>query len=566
MQISLESVLSTIETTKNVVDATKVVCKNHEKYTQHIRNESLKRNLKTTAETMLTYIETAEQYIDDTIEQAKNRFAKLTDDILGVQQKYGAWIDELNEWLGIPELEAQMVNQRLSEFAKEFPNHQKFYKGTIQDRINLYIVAISKKIEELIQKLYDVVQEYVEKLIQKLKEWIDPYLQKLKEFGDELVQYVTDWLGDLIDFDAFNGILGDAEDLLKSGWEMAQDLMKEIGLNPPDLGGIPDLLGLGNSVDIDLKIDDIKQFAEGIFQGTKDPRSAAFTAEEGSGVTEGDNGGAQLFKVPESAYNTEYTKQFPQITPGGHVEDKDDTPGSERYYRAHPAGTFTEEQPDGQRINKIVGSNFEIIERDGNVEIKGKCTIIIGGDAIINVAGNQNITVGRDSVQMIKGNAMQTVLGNLDQKVNGNVNEYIIGQVKSKIDGQVDQQITGDVNQKMNGNTWSYIMGNVEQQIDGQTKQYIKGNSEQYIDGNSLQNIKGNQDQKITGNCQQTINGTLTQKITGDVNQTLSANVSANVGGNFDLQISGQFNVNQQSTTLQQQGETTIQGSRISLN
>lgn len=546
MAIQIDNVLSTIQVTSSTIDAIKVVCNNHEKYTQHIKNEQLKKNVKLTAETMLTYIGTCEQFVDDTINQVQNRFKKLADDILGVNTKYGQWIDELNQWLNIPDLEAQIVNERLSDFAKEFPNSQQFYQGSLVDRINLYIIAIGKKIEELIQKLYDVVQEYVEILIQKLKEFIDPYLQKLKEFGDELIQYVTDWLGELADLDIFQ----DAKDILKTGYEMAQDILKEIGLNPPSFDYIQDIFGTGNSTEIKLKVDDTKQFTEGVFQGKPDPRSAQFTANKGSGQTEGDPGGDKLFDLPKQSYNSKYTKQFPNITPGGHVEDKDDTPGSERYYRSHPAGTFTEEQPDGTKVNKIVGDKFEIIERNGNIEIKGHCNIVIGGNATINVAGNQNITVGRDQIQMIKGNALQTVIGNLDQKINGNVNEFIIGNVKSKINGQIDQNIVGNVNQKINGSSWSYIMGSSEQQIDGQQKQYIKGNSEQFIDGTCLQQIKG----------------TLTQKVTGDVNQTLSANVNAKVGGNFDLQISGQFKVKSQQTTLTQSGETTIQGSRISLN
>lgn len=546
MQISLDQVLSTIDTTKNTVKAVKTVCQNHEKYTKHIKNEQLKRNVKTSAETMLQFIGTCEQYVDDTVDSVNKRFDKLQKDIFGVNSTYGKWLDEFNEWLNIPDIEQEYVNQRLSEFAQEFPNSSQYYKGSITDRINMYIIAISRKMEELIQKLYDVVEKWVEEQIQKLKEFIDPYLKKLKEFGDELIGYVSNWLDELENLDVYKN----AKDILKSGYEMAQDILKELGMNPPQFDSIPDLLGKGNQTDIKMKIDDAKTFTEGVFSGKPDPRSASFTAKEGSGALETDKGGAELFETPKSAYNTKYTKQFPSVTPGGHVEDRDDTPGSERYYRAHPTGTFTEEQPDGSKVNKIVGNKFEIIEKNGNIEIKGDCNIIIGGNATINVAGNQNIVTGRDSIQMVKGNALQTVLGNLDQKVNGNVNQYIMGNVKQKIIGNIDQGITGSVNQKIEGSSWQYIKGNSEQVIEGNSKQYIKGNSEQFIDGTCLQQIKG----------------TLTQKVQGDVTQTLSANVNAKVGGNFDLNISGQFNVKQSSTKLVQSGETTINGSRVSLN
>ena len=136
MQISLEQVLSTIDTTKNTVTAVKTVCENHEKYTKHIENEQLKRNVKTTSETMLQYIGTCEQFVDDTIDQVEKRFDKLEKDIFDVNQTYGKWLDEFNQWLGIPDLEQQLVNERLSAFAQEFPNSSQYYQGSLTDRIN----------------------------------------------------------------------------------------------------------------------------------------------------------------------------------------------------------------------------------------------------------------------------------------------------------------------------------------------------------------------------------------------------------------------------------------------
>lgn len=547
MAISVEQVLQTIDITKNSIDAIKTVCNNQEQYTQYITDEDVKRNIKVTAESMLTYIQICEQYVEDTIDQVKKRFDKLTDDILEVNTKYGQWIDELNQWLNIPDLEEQMVNERLSDFAKEFPNQSNFYQGTLVDRINLYIVAIQKKIEELIQKLYDTVQEYVEIVIQKLNEFVDPYLKKLKELGDNLIQQVTDWVGDLLQF----GDDSEWAEYAKAGFAMAQDVLKQLGLEvPEDLGYILNFGNNQNQTDIKVQVEAEKSYKEGIFNDKPDPREPDYFVESGLGLTENDKSGNTLFNVPESSFNTSYTKQFPTITPGGHIEDKDDTPGSERYYRQHPQGTFTEEQPNGTKINYIKGEKYEIIDRNGNIEIKGQCNLIVGNGITINVAGDAMISVGGNSVQLIRGDVKQTIQGNSFQKINGNVFEYIKGNVLQKIEGEVKQTVIGNQNFLIQGNSWQFIKGNSEQRIDGQSKQYIIGNSEQFIDGTCLQQIKG----------------TLTQKVTGDVNQTLSANVNAKVGGNFDLQISGQFKVKSQQTTLTQSGETTIQGSRISLN
>ena len=55
----------------------------------------------------------------------------------------------------------------------------------------------------------------------------------------------------------------------------------------------------------------------------------------------------------------------------GHVMEVDDTPDKERLLRYHKTGTFEEIHPDGQRVVKVVGKNYEIIADDNNVFING---------------------------------------------------------------------------------------------------------------------------------------------------------------------------------------------------
>ena len=52
------------------------------------------------------------------------------------------------------------------------------------------------------------------------------------------------------------------------------------------------------------------------------------------------------------------------------VQEIDNTPSNERYAFYHPVGNFEEVQADGTRINKIKGSDYEIIAEDKNVVIK----------------------------------------------------------------------------------------------------------------------------------------------------------------------------------------------------
>ena len=67
----------------------------------------------------------------------------------------------------------------------------------------------------------------------------------------------------------------------------------------------------------------------------------------------------------------------------GHALHMDDTKGAERVRLEHRTATFLEMHPDGSQVNKIQGNNYEIIAKDNNVLIRGRCNITIVGDCVI---------------------------------------------------------------------------------------------------------------------------------------------------------------------------------------
>jgi len=67
-------------------------------------------------------------------------------------------------------------------------------------------------------------------------------------------------------------------------------------------------------------------------------------------------------------------------TESGHAFEVDDTKGGERIHQFHRTGTFYEIQPDGNRVTKVVGSDYEIVIKDKNVYIQGACNVTIKGD------------------------------------------------------------------------------------------------------------------------------------------------------------------------------------------
>jgi len=113
----------------------------------------------------------------------------------------------------------------------------------------------------------------------------------------------------------------------------------------------------------------------------------------------------------------------------GHVQEFDDTPGSERIHTYHKSGSFVEFQPDGSRVQKIVGDDFEIVY--------GNKTLHVEGDLTINVTrGNVNIKVDKgDVVEDYAGSIYSTIRGGRYTKVQGNDMLDVISDQKINISG-----------------------------------------------------------------------------------------------------------------------------------
>jgi hypothetical protein len=111
----------------------------------------------------------------------------------------------------------------------------------------------------------------------------------------------------------------------------------------------------------------------------------------------------------------------------------DDTPGAERIHLNHKTNTFFEIAPDGSKVTKVQGDNYEIYIKDNNIHVKGQCNITVDGNAGIYV----------------KGDATQKVDGSVKWNVGGDVNMQIAGKFIAKAS---QFNLTGDVYQTGNMN------------------------------------------------------------------------------------------------------------------
>lgn len=97
---------------------------------------------------------------------------------------------------------------------------------------------------------------------------------------------------------------------------------------------------------------------------------------------------------PGTPYGAQYTKNHVIESECGHIFEIDDTEGAERLNQHHASGTFEEIHPNGTRVTKIKGHDYQIVEGDRFEHIMGNHHIRIDGDLTISVGGKIYIKNG----------------------------------------------------------------------------------------------------------------------------------------------------------------------------
>ena len=125
---------------------------------------------------------------------------------------------------------------------------------------------------------------------------------------------------------------------------------------------------------------------------------------------------------PPSAYAAIYPYNNVTQTESGHFQEFDDTPGAERIRTQHKAGTFTEIQPDGTEVHKIVGKGYYITEKDGNIIIGGACNVSIKGKAGLTFENDVTVSYRGSLKEVVEKNYNLTVKGNYKLSTGGDLN------------------------------------------------------------------------------------------------------------------------------------------------
>jgi len=149
----------------------------------------------------------------------------------------------------------------------------------------------------------------------------------------------------------------------------------------------------------------------------------------------------------------------------GHIREIDDSPGAERLFTQHKSGTFEEIHPDGTKVVKIIGDNYEIIAGSSNVYITGNVNITTEGTVREYIKGDYHLEVEGNYTQKIHKNLRTRVGagssgGNLEEEINGNHGFFIKGFVRGNV-GPLEGQAApgeGDVDINIVGNE-THVVG-----------------------------------------------------------------------------------------------------------
>lgn len=145
---------------------------------------------------------------------------------------------------------------------------------------------------------------------------------------------------------------------------------------------------------------DTNRIARGVEKGTyvefkKDPEYLDKM------IVAGGVGEDQEVEEPETPCKAKYPFNHIRMSESGHMEEFDDTPGAERMHRYHRSGTFEEIHPDGKKVIKIVGDQYEVVFKDNNLHVKGNLNVTVEGDANIYSKGDCTLQVDGSMEQII---------------------------------------------------------------------------------------------------------------------------------------------------------------------
>lgn len=173
-------------------------------------------------------------------------------------------------------------------------------------------------------------------------------------------------------------------------------------------------------------------------------------------------------------YNAKYPYNHVTQYEGGHTLEFDSTPENERIHIYHSKGTFTEIDANGTQVNRIVGDGYEIIERNGNVYVKGALNVTVDGAYNLRTDNALNIEVSGSSIINVYNDCDFNVSGNMNLAVGGalnlaanQINIESMNNINIKAKTGIKTMAGSDIHTYSEGTVFTEAEGNISQKTAG---------------------------------------------------------------------------------------------------
>ena len=188
------------------------------------------------------------------------------------------------------------------------------------------------------------------------------------------------------------------------------------------------------------------------------------------------------FSEPEIPYDAKYPHNHVYESEAGHIREMDDTPDHERIHERHASGSGYEIGPDGTKVTRVKGDNYDLTTGDNFAHIKGNSSTTADGGVRVFVNAdassddqNYTIEVGNNAnvnIQVNKGDVnVVTNEGDVNMKSGRNLNIQTTQGFRLQaqtVDIAVSGQWTETTKNKTES-TGTHVMNATEQDINGDT-------------------------------------------------------------------------------------------------
>lgn len=224
-----------------------------------------------------------------------------------------------------------------------------------------------------------------------------------------------------------------------------------------------------------------------------------------------------LVGEPETQYASKYPYNHVKETESGHIVEFDDTPGHERIHEYHRSGTFYEVHPDGTKVTKIIGDDYEIVHQNKKLRVRGNIEVYCDGDADLYVRGSLTGQVD-ENIDLHAGKNINIHAGkNMRFYANDSIEFTAQKELTATSVAKMTLQSLTDMNINAEGNYLTNIKGLSKITSDGYIS--IKSPSSIMINGNSTIDILGGGAMNLKGSSID-LNGSIERKDVEKVEDT----------------------------------------------